>query len=402
MNSHIHTNGGSHRSSMSSIEWSNSNSSLPTVRLENGKTLKGYDNEDALRNWLKSIKSEQYIKNFVDNGYDLHLISRMTPQDLSAIGCRSPEVRKKLLLEIKKLKLRDNIPDFRPNSLKLWLEKLKLEIYYERLLDEGFNTIDRVCELSWEDFEDIGLYKLGHQKRLLLGIEAIKKFDEIQEQRLNEPQLMHEIHPNNRKSVHENRMGTLGRATLRSGFSQSRSVIKNEVTSNDQIYGTGANHYQLSTMKRCNPPTPPVRTNSLKLPQMSENGFVNNNNCIYGVSCGVLPAPVITNQSPMFVSNDSTSFLRTPKLGTLTATTNKMLQNGGHIDSISSHTIMSTSVPCREAPPRPMPLVNPPLIHHKIIEEPILPSHSISNSSSNTIEDEEDFPPPPPMSTLEN
>ena len=40
---------------------------------------------------------------------------------------------------------------------------------------EGYFTIDDVAHISIEDFEDVGLYKLGHQKRLLLAIKRLKE-----------------------------------------------------------------------------------------------------------------------------------------------------------------------------------------------------------------------------------
>ena len=42
------------------------------------------------------------------------------------------------------------------------------------LVEEGFHTIEDMTLISIEDLEDIGIYKLGHQKRLLLAVKKIR------------------------------------------------------------------------------------------------------------------------------------------------------------------------------------------------------------------------------------
>lgn len=59
-------------------------------------------------------------------------------------------------------------------SLNEWLVLLRLEDYKPNLSNQGYETIDDVLQLTWEDLEDIGVVKLGHQKRLLLAIKRIK------------------------------------------------------------------------------------------------------------------------------------------------------------------------------------------------------------------------------------
>lgn len=55
-----------------------------------------------------------------------------------------------------------------------WLRLLRLEEYGSALETQGYSTIDDVTQLTWEDLEDIGIVKLGHQKRLLLAIKRVK------------------------------------------------------------------------------------------------------------------------------------------------------------------------------------------------------------------------------------
>lgn len=55
-----------------------------------------------------------------------------------------------------------------------WLRLLRLEEYGSALEAQGYSSIDDVTQLTWEDLEDIGIVKLGHQKRLILAIKRVK------------------------------------------------------------------------------------------------------------------------------------------------------------------------------------------------------------------------------------
>ncbi|GFS59152.1 caskin-1, partial [Nephila pilipes] len=94
--------------------------------------------------------------------------------DLTAIGITKPNHRRKLKAEIAKLNISDGIPEYKPDSLLEWLELLRLEEYFDTLCQQNYNTIDKVTDLTWEDLEDIGIQKLGHQKRILLAIKRIE------------------------------------------------------------------------------------------------------------------------------------------------------------------------------------------------------------------------------------
>ena len=41
------------------------------------------------------------------------------------------------------------------------------------ILLQGYRTVEDVLKISIEDLEDIGFFKLGHQKRLFLGIKKV-------------------------------------------------------------------------------------------------------------------------------------------------------------------------------------------------------------------------------------
>ncbi|KAI1301351.1 Caskin-2 [Halotydeus destructor] len=127
-----------------------------------------------VQSWLKGIRFPEYTLLFVQAGYDLPTISRMTPEDLTAIGITKPAHRRKLKSEIQRLNIDDGIPNYRPDTMHEWLTLLRLEEYVDILCAQGYDTIDRVTELTWEDLEEIGIKKLGHEKRLMLAIKRIR------------------------------------------------------------------------------------------------------------------------------------------------------------------------------------------------------------------------------------
>ncbi|KAG8192251.1 hypothetical protein JTE90_014109 [Oedothorax gibbosus] len=129
---------------------------------------------EVLSSWLATLHYEEYIPFFLQAGYDMPTITRMTPEDLTAIGITKPNHRRKLKAEIAKLNISDGIPEYKPDSLLEWLQLLRLEDYFDTLCQQNCSTIDKVTDLTWEDLEDIGIQKLGHQKRILLAIKRIE------------------------------------------------------------------------------------------------------------------------------------------------------------------------------------------------------------------------------------
>lgn len=57
---------------------------------------------------------EQYTGNFITAGYDVPTISRMTPEDLTAIGVTKPGHRKKISIEIGNLSIPEWLPEYIP------------------------------------------------------------------------------------------------------------------------------------------------------------------------------------------------------------------------------------------------------------------------------------------------
>jgi len=162
----------SHHSSSSSIQ------ERPEDRIFNCNIHEmisnGVPDEDILIAWLTDLHFEEYFNLFVSAGYDMPTISRMTPEDLTAIGIQNPAHRKKLKSEISKLNISDGLPNHIPGSLEEWLRLLRLEEYGPSLMSQGYGSVQEVATISIEDLEDTGFYRLGHQKRLVLGIRKVK------------------------------------------------------------------------------------------------------------------------------------------------------------------------------------------------------------------------------------
>lgn len=150
-----------------------------------GLLVNGVADTEVLTTWLKNLHFEEYTHLFLQAGYDMPTISRMTPEDLTAIGITKPAHRRKLKSEISNLNISDGIPDYKPDNLLTWLKLLRLEQYYGSLCQQGYATVDRVADLTWEDLEDIGIQKLGHQKKLMLAIKKVRDLNSGSRQALH-------------------------------------------------------------------------------------------------------------------------------------------------------------------------------------------------------------------------
>ncbi|MXQ80821.1 hypothetical protein E5288_WYG009154 [Bos mutus] len=136
-----------------------------------------FQGAEAVSQWLATFQLQLYAPNFISAGYDLPTISRMTPEDLTAIGVTKPGHRKKITAEISGLSLPDWLPEHKPANLAVWLSMIGLAQYYKVLVDNGYENIDFITDITWEDLQEIGITKLGHQKKLML---AVRKLAELQ------------------------------------------------------------------------------------------------------------------------------------------------------------------------------------------------------------------------------
>ncbi|XP_075998819.1 caskin-2 isoform X3 [Genypterus blacodes] len=138
--------------------------------------LEGKDAE-AIYQWLREFQLEHYTANFINAGYDVPTISRMTPEDLTAIGVTKPGHRKKISTEINNLNIPEWLPEYIPSDLGEWLSAIGLPQYQKKLSENGYDSITIVRDLTWEDLQEIGITMLGHQKKLML---AVRKLCDIQ------------------------------------------------------------------------------------------------------------------------------------------------------------------------------------------------------------------------------
>uniref|UniRef100_A0AAZ3SEV4 Caskin-2 n=1 Tax=Oncorhynchus tshawytscha TaxID=74940 RepID=A0AAZ3SEV4_ONCTS len=131
------------------------------------------NDSEAIYQWLCEFQLESYTANFLTTGYDVPTISRMTPEDLTAIGVTKPGHRKKISMEIGNLNIPEWLPDYIPSELSEWLSAIGLPQYQKRLCENGYDTISIIKDITWEDLSEIGITKLGHQKKLMLAVKRL-------------------------------------------------------------------------------------------------------------------------------------------------------------------------------------------------------------------------------------
>ncbi|XP_007185735.2 caskin-2 isoform X1 [Balaenoptera acutorostrata] len=134
--------------------------------------LEGKDAQ-AIHNWLSEFQLEGYTAHFLQAGYDVPTLSRMTPEDLTAIGVTKPGHRKKIASEIAQLSIAEWLPNYIPADLLEWLCALGLPQYHKQLVSSGYDSMGLVADLTWEELQEIGVNKLGHQKKLMLGVKRL-------------------------------------------------------------------------------------------------------------------------------------------------------------------------------------------------------------------------------------
>ncbi|XP_076004202.1 caskin-1 isoform X2 [Genypterus blacodes] len=178
-----------------SVEQSASSSSCPVheQRSFERKAEEDDGKKQAVVAWLGEFQLQFYTTHFLTAGYDLDTISCMTPEDLTPIGVMKPGHRKKLMSEISRLPSTDWLPDHKPANLADWLSHLGLSQYYQVLVQNGYENIDFISDISLEDLQEIGITKLGHQKKLMLGVNRLKELQ--RGERGSKPSLSHSTAP---------------------------------------------------------------------------------------------------------------------------------------------------------------------------------------------------------------
>ncbi|XP_071483151.1 uncharacterized protein [Diadema antillarum] len=129
---------------------------------------------DRIYEWLRRQRLMEYTNNFTQAGYDMPTIAKMTPEDLTAIGLTKPSHRKRVTAMIAQMREVDPVPPYIPADVGTWLKLLDLSTYFHTLTTNGYKTIEEMYNLTWEDLQDIGILKLGHQKKLMIGVKRLK------------------------------------------------------------------------------------------------------------------------------------------------------------------------------------------------------------------------------------
>ncbi|CDI97077.1 Sterile alpha motif SAM [Echinococcus multilocularis] len=162
-------------SSASSGESSCSSCAAAVSSVSSGTSSCDRSPVELLVNWLLSAGFSDYTPCLVAAGYDLSTLRRATPEDLNACGVTHPRDRQQLRARLSRLQLPENLPDYIPSCVFEWLSILNLTSYWPAFQTQGLTTFEKVAVLTWEDLEEIGIMKLGHQKKLVLAIERIRR-----------------------------------------------------------------------------------------------------------------------------------------------------------------------------------------------------------------------------------
>lgn len=139
----------------------------------------GLSDSQIIFNWLREVNLEAFYESFVRAGYDLLTIMKMTPSDLCAIGIADPNHRKVLVRHMKRLdvsELDERLDAMvrRAGSIEALLEVVHLGQYAPLFRQQGYKSIGELMLISWEDLEEIGVAKLGHQKKLMHVIKRLE------------------------------------------------------------------------------------------------------------------------------------------------------------------------------------------------------------------------------------
>lgn len=124
----------------------------------------------SVPSWLEYHNMGQFRPLFESAGYDMATVCHMTTEDLNAIGITHPIARRKIKSEIVRLYIPDMLPDFIPETLEHWMQLLRLAEYTDLLKKQGYTSVQAAFQLTWEDLEEVGISRLGHQKKLTLAI----------------------------------------------------------------------------------------------------------------------------------------------------------------------------------------------------------------------------------------
>ncbi|XP_071965934.1 uncharacterized protein [Antedon mediterranea] len=147
----------------------------PLKKIENEIPSLDAKDADRIYEWLKRLRLPEYTNNFTKAGYDMPTIAKMTPEDLTAVGVTVPGHRKKMFAMIGQMKEPDVAPNFKPPDVQSWLRILDLQAYYNTLISNGYDQVEYLHDMTWEDLQEIGIIRLGHQKKFMLALRRLRE-----------------------------------------------------------------------------------------------------------------------------------------------------------------------------------------------------------------------------------
>lgn len=169
------------------IEYSQSKNVIELIK-------QGMTDSQIIFDWLCEFHMQQYYQNFVQAGYDLLTIFKTTPADLLALGILEPTHRQLIKQNMFRLDISELEHKFMQllssvETIEQLLQLIHLERYLKPIEEKNlFNNLnDFMHTISWEDLEtEIGVQKLGHQKKLMLVAKRLKEVKSSQNDKSSE------------------------------------------------------------------------------------------------------------------------------------------------------------------------------------------------------------------------
>uniref|UniRef100_H3A5N3 CASK interacting protein 2 n=1 Tax=Latimeria chalumnae TaxID=7897 RepID=H3A5N3_LATCH len=150
---------------------------VPGIRNSKGYVSHSLRGVTSISHFSQLIAVSKIEFHNFQNCYKILQFTLLSDQDLTAVGVTKPGHRKKISTEISRLIIPEWLPDYKPMDLAEWLNVIGLLQYHKKLVDNGYDSIDIVTDITWEDLQEIGINKLGHQKKMML---AVKKLTDVQ------------------------------------------------------------------------------------------------------------------------------------------------------------------------------------------------------------------------------
>ncbi|KAL7647960.1 UNVERIFIED_CONTAM: hypothetical protein RMT77_001576 [Armadillidium vulgare] len=129
--------------------------------------------QEELRNFLMDVGFVQYYALLNRHGYDFETASHMNAFDLAAVGIAEPLHRMALKYELDQVRRPIQPLESIPETVDEWLDSLSLSEYNEHFKVNSIYCPLAAVGLTKRDLQLMGIYLLGHRKKLVLALSAI-------------------------------------------------------------------------------------------------------------------------------------------------------------------------------------------------------------------------------------